>query len=125
MNACRHPAIQRLKPMPGGENLVWTAENRLTLAGEIDTIAASRDELIWLPTLDQLLCLLKEKSKARDEPIIRPHSEGWECLVTIDEWAEDYGASIETQRRFAGSNLHEVALDALKAALGVGERWMV
>jgi len=120
---CSTPAVQSLKPNLDAFDTVWTPENQLTLAGETDTIP--RAKYIWVPTLSQLLHELKRRSKRPDEPILRPSETGWECVVTIDEWAADYETYIETQRRFSGDELIWVVLRAVKAAIGIGERWMV
>ncbi|MCZ6681423.1 MAG: hypothetical protein O7E52_29765 [Candidatus Poribacteria bacterium] len=121
IDKCRHPAIQRLKPELDGSDLVWTSADRLMLVAEAGNPAGH----IWLPTLDQLLCLLRERCDNPNEPILRPCEGGWECIVTISEWTADYGTFVDAQRRFVGENPKLVVLRALKAAIGAGERWMV
>jgi len=50
----------------------------------------------------------------------------WKCTIIIFEWTADYGTFAETKRSFTGRNPELVAaLLALKAAIGVGECWMV
>ncbi|MBI1929683.1 hypothetical protein HYR99_36225 [Candidatus Poribacteria bacterium] len=125
IDACRQPAIQRLRPHLAPSDLVLTEANRLRFASEINDMPSQREKLIWLPTLDQLLSMLSERSQNPCEPLLRPCEGGWECVVTLSEWATDYGTFVDAQRRFVGTEPRLVVLRALKAAIGAGERWMV
>ena len=125
INACRHEAIQSLKPHLTSTDLVRTETGELKLASEIPNADTIRATLIWLPTLDQLLSLLWRQATIVDEPTLRQCKEGWECIVTISEWAEDYGTFIDAQRRFVEREAKLVVVKMLQAALGIGERWMV
>lgn len=122
INACRHPAIQNLKPQLTDADLVLTETDDVKWVADTPN-AAIHEEFIWLPTLEQLLAALRQQVT---EPIVwRECAEGWECIVTISEWAEDYGTYIDTQRRFTDTEPKQVAIEALRATLGIGERWMV
>ena len=125
IDECCHPAIQRLMPQLVPSDLVLTDTNRLAFASEIGPAQNQRDKLIWLPTLEQLLAMLVERSKNPYQPLLRPCEDGWECIVTLSEWTADYGTFVDAQRRFTGAEPRLVALRALKAAIGAGERWMV
>lgn len=124
INACYHEAIQSLKPQLTATDLVRMETGELKLASEIPNTDTIRETLIWLPTLDQLLSLLRRQVITVDEPTLRQCKEGWECIVTISEWAEDYGTFIDAQRRFIEREAKLVVMRALQAALGIGERWM-
>ena len=124
INACRHPAIQNLKPQLTDVDLVLTETDDVKLVADIPNAVAIQEKLIWLPTLEQLLSALRGQVTA---PIVwrECSTEGWECIVTISEWAADYETYIDTQRRFVGTEPKQVAIEALGATLGIGERWMV
>ncbi len=96
---CRHPEIQALRP--------------------------KKNEALWVPTQEQLQTLLQQKLPYPDSAIFRKTADGWEYQTRLREWADDYGTYIDTQRSFSAESPQLVLLQALSAALGITEIWMV
>ena len=129
---CRHPEIQALRPKKsirtvarepgtGGPDLSCDTVAR----GPVPRELSAESEDLWLPTREQLLALLAETLPYPETSVFRQTADGWEYQTRLREWAADYGAYIDAHRRFVGACPEIVLLQALAAALGIGERWMV
>ena len=101
LKLCTHPTIQALQP---------TTENT---------------EDLWIPTIEQLHDLLKQKLPYPDRSIFNKTANGWEYETYFREWAADYGTYIDTYRQFVDPNAEIVLLQVLMALLGIEGRWMV
>ena len=101
LEMCRHPAIQALKPS-----------------------TVNSDDL-WLPNVEQLHELLKQKLPYPERSSFQHTAHGWEYETYFREWAADYGTYIDTHRQFVGSDAEIVLLQVLMALIGIDGRWMV
>ena len=63
--------------------------------------------------------------KKKTDDIWKVNDGIWKCTIIISEWTADYGTFAETERTFIGRDPELVAILALKAAIGVGERLLV
>ena len=132
MAMCRHPEVQALRPKKsirtvarepgtGGPNLSGDTVARGPVPRELPVESAD----LWLPTLEQLHALLAEKLPYPETSVLQQTADSWEYQTCLREWAADYGTYIDAHRRFVGASPEVVLLQALTAALGIGERWMV
>ncbi|MAG85318.1 hypothetical protein CMK10_14290 [Candidatus Poribacteria bacterium] len=80
---------------------------------------------VWIPTFDQLQDLICQNVKKKSDDIWKVNDGIWKCTIIISEWTADYGTFAETERTFTGRDPELVAILALKAAIGVGERLLV
>ncbi len=133
---CRHPEIQALRPEKCPQPVVRGPVSRECLAESAQPVVRGpvprallaepeEPENLWLPTRAQLLALLAEKLPYPETAVFRQTVYGWEYQTCLREWAADYGTYIDAHRRFVGASPEIVLLQALTAALGIGERWMV
>jgi len=83
------------------------------------------DPDVWVPTFDQLRDLICQNVKKTSGDIWKVNDGIWKCTIIISEWTADYGAFVETERVFTGRDPKLVAILALKAAIGSGERLLV
>ena len=145
LEMCRHPEIQALCPEkrsqpvargPGprepAQSVARGPVPRECLDEPTQSVARGpvprelpEAENLWLPTREQLLALLAEKLPYPETSLFRQTADGWEYQTRLREWAADYGTYIDAHRRFVGASPEIVLLQALTAALGLGERWMV
>ena len=132
LTMCRHPEIQALRPEKcsqpksrepgtGGPDLPCDTVARGPVPRELSAESAD----LWLPTREQLHALLAEKLPYPETSVLQQTADGWEYQICLREWAADYGTYIDAHRRFVGASPEVVLLQALAAALGIGERWMV
>ena len=129
---CRNPKIQALRPKKsirtvarepgtGGPDLPCDTVARGPVPRELPAESAD----LWLPTREQLHALLAEKLPYPETSVLQQTADSWEYQTCLREWAADYGTYIDAHRRFVGACPEVVLLQALAAALGIGERWMV
>ena len=132
LTMCRHPEIQALRPKKSIRTVA--REPRAgSPALSCDTVArgpvprelSAESADLWLPTREQLHALLAEKLPYPETSVLQQTADGWEYQTCLREWAADYGTYIDAHRRFVGASPEVVLLQALAAALGIGERWMV
>ena len=83
------------------------------------------DPDVWVPTFDQLRDLICQNVKKTSGDIWKVNDGIWKCTIIISEWTADYGTFVETERVFTGRDPKLVAILALKAAIGSGERLLV
>ena len=132
LTMCGHPEIQALRPEKcsqpksrepgtGSPNLSCDTVARGPVPRELSVESAD----LWLPTREQLHALLAEKLPYPETSVLQQTADGWEYQTCLREWAADYGTYIDAHRRFVGASPEVVLLQALAAALGIGERWMV